>query len=164
MTKLRAFTLVELLVYMALLSVFLVVLSEIFLSVIDTQSESESLAVSQQDGRYILLRLVSDLSGATSITTPALGTSGSSLQATINTKTYLYSQSGNNLTLSINGAASDQLNSYNATVSGLVFTHLGNGTGQGDTVKIQFNIISQNQRSTGPETRNFTSTVGLRQN
>ena len=56
----RAFTLVELLIYMALVGLFLVVLTNILVTILETQAESAAVSLVDIDGRYILARLAYD--------------------------------------------------------------------------------------------------------
>ena len=164
MIKNRGFTIVELIIYMGIMSVLLLVLTDLFISVLDIQSESEVTSAIQQDGRYILTRLNYDLTQVKTITTPTLGTTTPNLIVTISGQTYSYQLTGPNLTLSINGAPGNQLNSYASSISGLTFTRLGNGIGKEDTIRISFDLTSIVNRSNGPQTTNFLTTVGLRPN
>lgn len=59
MTK-KGFTLVELLLYMALVVIFLGVLTSLFVSVLDVKNESTAQSSIEQDGRFILSRLLYD--------------------------------------------------------------------------------------------------------
>lgn len=162
--KSLGFTIVETVIYMGLLSILLIVLTELFLSVLDVQSESEATSAIQQDGRYLLSKLNYDLTQASAVSTPTLGATAPSLVTTINGQTYSYQLSGPNLVLSINGAAANQLNSYLSSVSGLSFTRLGNGIGKEDTIRVNFDLTSAASRPNGPQTTNFLTTVGLRPN
>lgn len=160
----KGFTIVELVIYMGLMSILLLVLSDLFVSVLNIQSESEATSVIQQDGRYLLAKLNFDLTRVHSVTTPTLGATTPNLVVTISGQTYAYQLNGSNLTLSINGASADQLNSYASKVSNLTFTRIGNGIGKEDTIRINFDLTSVVIRETGPQTTNFLTTVGLRTN
>ncbi|KKR78338.1 MAG: hypothetical protein UU23_C0001G0102 [Candidatus Curtissbacteria bacterium GW2011_GWA1_40_9] len=157
----KGFTLIELIMYMALMSIFLVVLSELFLSILEVRKESEATSGVEQDARYILSRLYYDLNRASSITTPATpGSSSSTLVAIISGDTNSYSASGGNLTLT-NNAGTNNLNSSASSISNLNFQKIG-ASGIGQTVKIDFTLTGKTQRTGGAEIRDFTTTVGLR--
>ena len=157
----NGFTLVELLIYMALLSIFLITLSGIFVNIMEVQLESDATSAVEQDGRFILSRLAYDINSAQVVTTPAgLGTTASNLDFTVPGISYSYSLNANNLQLSENGQPSN-LNSSETQVSNLTFQRIGNPLGK-HTFKIQFTITSKTQRPSGPETKTFTTTIGLR--
>jgi type II secretory pathway component PulJ len=159
--KKKGFTIVELLIYMTLLSGFLLLMTRIFSSTLDVQLESESQSAIQQDSRYILSRLTYDIQRATSVTTPATqGGSGATLAMVIGGVTNTYALSGTNLTLT-NSNPADQLNSINTQVSGLLFKRIGNVGGK-DTVQVQFTLTSSTKRIQGADVKSFQTTVGLR--
>lgn len=157
------FTVVELIIYMGLLTVLLTVITQMFLSVIDVQLESEATPSIQQDGRFIVARLSHDIKRAEDITYPiSLGASGGSLQLTMNSVPYTYSVVSGNLQLNDN-TNTDIINSYDSIISGLTFQRLGNAGGD-NTIKITFTLTSRTVPKSGPKTQNFETTVGLRQN
>ena len=154
-------TLVELLIYMALVAIFLITLTDIFASILNVRTESEATSSVDEDSRFILARLNYDINRAQSITTPAsLGNSTPNLVIVISGINYTYSLNTNNLEL-INNLGTNNLNSSETQVSGLSFQKIGNAGGK-DTVKIQFTITSKTQRPAGPETKTFNTTVGRR--
>src|SRR3989344_6072674 len=65
----KGFTLVEIILYMALLAVFLIVLTDIFVSILDIQTESEATSSVEQDSRALLARFNFDIANADSILT-----------------------------------------------------------------------------------------------
>lgn len=96
----RAFTIVELLLYMGIMAIFLVVLTDIWVSAMEALTRTENVAAITSDGRYILARLAYDV-----------GQTG-----TVN-----YVLTGGNLT-----AGGVQLNSYATTVDSFLVTPVGN--------------------------------------
>lgn len=158
----RGFTLVELLLYMTLLTGFLILLTRIFSSTLDTQFDSEAQSAIQQDSRTIISRLSYDIHRATSVTTPTtLGGSGSTLVLVIAGENYTYTVSGTNLILTTTSQPADPLNSVNTLVSGLNFKRLGNPGGK-DTIQMQFTLTSKVKRLPGADVKSFQTTVGLR--
>lgn len=146
---------------MGLLSIFIFVLIDIFVGGINLQLESEATASTQEDGQYILARLIYDIQNADSITTPASsGTSSNTLSFVSSGITYTYTLTNGNLTLTRSGDTSN-LNSLDTTITSINFTRLGNATKP--TIQVQYTIKSVASSPTGqPETRNFQTTVGLR--
>lgn len=158
----RGVTLVELLIYMGIFSIFLLVLTDMFVSILELRKESEAVSAVDIDSRYLLSRLAYDISRATSITTPA--TSGvpgtNNLSIVIGGITYSYAIFGNQLQVT-NDLGVDSLNSSETTISNANFQKIGNPAGK-DTIKIQLTINSKTVRSTGQETKTIQTTVGRR--
>ena len=154
------FSLVEMLIVMGLMSILLMVLTDMFVSVLDIQTESESHSAVTQDGRFILARLSYDLNHASSISTPAaLGGSGSTLAVVIGGVTYTYALSIGNLQLT-NDQGTNNLNSSETTISALNVQRLG--IAAKDTVKISFTVTSVAKAKQGVDVKTFTTTAGRR--
>lgn len=155
-------TLIELIIYMGLLSIFLVVLTSVFSSIINVQLESKSVSSVEEDGRYLLNRLTYDLRRASSITTPAsIGGSGSTLALVIDGSTYTYSQSGTDLRL-VSPAGTDIINSIDTQISNLNFTRIGNVSGK-NTIVVSFTITSATKKMGDlAETKDIETTIGIR--
>lgn len=167
MKKRQGFTIVELLIYMGILSIVLVVLTQIFTTIVDFQLQSQSVSSVQQDGRFIMSRLQYDINRAQTIVNPALGTQSTQLTITINGTNYQYSLSASPGNMQLNDGATDILNSYDTNVSNLTFTHFGNATSvqipnPKNAIKVSFTITSKIQSNGNFETKNFESTIGIR--
>lgn len=156
------FTLVELLLVMALFAMLLTMITDMFTSVLDVRKESEANAAVSADGRYILSRLSYDIAHASSVTTPAsLGASGATLAIVVNGVTQSYSLSGSSLQLT-NSSGTNNLNSSETTVSAVNFQRIGNPSGK-DTIRFSFTLTSVARQQQGQLTETFISTVGRRQ-
>lgn len=157
-------TLIELLLYMVIFSILTVALFQLFVSIIDTQLESQSTSSVLVDGQYILNRFNYDIKRAKNITSPLVGGTSSTLELSIDTTTYTYTLTNGNITIASGGAqTSDQLNSTNTNVSDLNFTHLGDTQGNNtDTVTISFDLNSNILRQGGSQSENFKTTLGIR--
>jgi prepilin-type N-terminal cleavage/methylation domain-containing protein len=161
----KGFTMVELLLYMGIFSILLVVLMQLFGSILDVHLESQATSSVSQDGNYIFSRLSYDVRQATAIASPSLGASGSTLQITGGSANYTYSLSGNNLMLTNNTTGTtDQLNSTNTTISSVTFKTLGNGAvGNKSTVQVIMTVKSKTLRKGGVnQTKTFQTTIGVR--
>ncbi|OGK13623.1 hypothetical protein A3C98_04430 [Candidatus Roizmanbacteria bacterium RIFCSPHIGHO2_02_FULL_37_15] len=162
--KKSGYTLVELLVFMGIVSILLAILSNMFAQIVDVRQESESVSSIEQDGNYILTRLAYDVLRAQIINTPAsLGQNDSTLDISIDGVNNLYTANNGILTVT-NNNGSFQLNGANSSISNLDFLRLGNpaDTEREDTLRISFTVTSRIVRSSGPESKNFQTTVGLR--
>lgn len=159
--KKRGFTIVELLIYIGLLSILLVVLTEIFLSILDLQSEGRAVSSVAQDGRFLIARLNYDLRRSSSITEPAtLGETSTNAIVTIDGNPYTFAENGGNLVLTTDGS-SENLNSEGSRVTNLTFTRLGNVGGK-NSLQIKFKLKSAQILHQGSEMRNYETTVSLR--
>jgi len=155
------FTIIELTIYIVLMSVLVLVISRIFLASLDVQLESESVSAVEQDGKYILARLSYDISHASSITDPSeLGTSSPSLTIQVGgeNRTYSLTESILQLTDSIGPA---RLHSPETEVGDISFTRIGNPSGK-DTVRIDFTLTSSADDPTTEKSRIFQTTIGTR--
>jgi type II secretory pathway pseudopilin PulG len=157
----RGFTIVELIIYMGILSLFLLVMTDTFSSIVDVRRDSEAVTVVEQDGNYLLAKLFYDISHASSIISPAsLGSSSSALQLVINGVTNTYSISGGNLQV-VNNNGTNVLNSVNSSISNLSFLRVGNTDGK-NTIQLSFTVTSNITRASGPEVQTYQTSVGLR--
>lgn len=161
MNKYKGFTLVEMMIYGAILMSFLVVLTALFSSLIETQLSSESHSSMAQDGIYIYSRLSHDMGQASEILLPvALGSPSALLQLTINGSPHTYAVNGDNLEVT-NSLGTIRLNSADTSVSNILFQRLGNSAGK-QSIQIEFTLTSLIERGQGAENRSFKTTFALR--
>jgi len=159
--KQRGSTLVEFLLYMALLSGFLIILTNIFLSIVELKIDSESISSIEQEGRFIMARMIHDLHRASSITTPAsAGDTSASLVIVIGGSNYTFQLSGTDFQMT-DAVGISALNGSGTEISGLSFQRVGNSGGK-HTIKAEFSITSAEDRISGSQTKTFKFTSGLR--
>lgn len=155
------FTIVELLIFFGLTSIFLTVLTDLFVAIFDVKRESEATSAVEQDGRFILERLIYDISRASAINAPAsLGASADSLSMTIGGVSYTYDVTGGVLNLT-NDTGVNRVNSSQTTISNLTFQRIGDEISN-ETVRVEFSVNSVVLRNLGSEVREFQTTVGRR--
>lgn len=158
------FTIVELLVSMSLMAAFLLVLTNVFTSVLEVKLESESVSPVTQDGRYIIARLIHDIMRASSISTPsAIGVNGTSLSLIIGGATTTYSQSNGDLILTT-GTGSSRLNSSETSVQTIDFSRIGNTNRSSpqDAIHVSLLLQSVAKKNAGVVSKTFSTTVGRR--
>lgn len=156
------FTIVEILIFFGLTSIFLTVITDLFVAIFDVKRESEATSAVEQDGRFILSRLIYDISRASAITNPSsMGATSNSLVLTIGGSANTYALSGGNLNLA-NGAGVNSLNSSETSVSAITFQRIGNEV-TNETVRVNFTVESTTARNSGSEVRSYQTTVGRRQ-
>lgn len=164
-------TLIELLLYLALLTIIATIATDILFSSGEFSLEASSKNILQEDGRYIMNRLTFDIHRATTITTPASfggsGTNSLQLDLTIGfspTETHVYSLAGNYISFQGSVGVSLQpanLNSNQTKITNLKFIRLGTVTGK-PTVKISFDLESVKPLKQGINKQSFETLVGTR--
>ena len=156
-------TIVELMLYMTILSVLLVILTNVFTSALDVQSESVASSSVEEDGNYILARMDYDVHRAQSINVPtANGQTANYFQIAIGGVNYSYGLDGNNNLVLTSNLVANNLNNYGTSISNLSVQRLGNTGGVEDTLNISFTVTSRTKRISGYETKNFDTTLSLR--
>jgi type II secretory pathway pseudopilin PulG len=156
----RAFSLIELLIYMGLVSVFLVIITNMFITVLQAGSGAQALASVDQDAEFILDRLAYDIHRASQIITPAdIGETGSILSLKIDNNIYTYTYDSVEKKLKL---GSFNLNSYTTLISDFSITRIGyvGGTPSAQiNLGLQSVVVNANQT---PEIRQLQTTYFLR--
>ena len=161
MKKHTGFTIVELLIYMGLLTILMTILTRLFTATIDVQLSGQATGAVEEDSRYIYSRLAYDISRAESIVTPASpGESANSLTIMIGQVSNNYSVSDTNFILT-NDQGAGVLNSYGTSISNVTFTQLGPVTGK-KSIHVTYTVTSTIQSSSGPDIRTMETTISLR--
>jgi type II secretory pathway pseudopilin PulG len=159
--KTSGFTLLETIIYVSILCLFIMILTQTFTTILDAQLESQATSSVEEDGNYILTRLNYDIRRAENVTIPAnLGDQNTSLQMTVGGINYTYNLNNGNLLLTDN-SGTNQLNSSETTISNLKFTKLGNIGGK-SSIQITITVSSVTLVGTNREIRNYQTTAGLR--
>ena len=159
----KGVTIVELLLYMTILSILLTILTSVFVSALDVQSESNAASSVEQDGNYILARLAYDIHRAQSINVPATnGETFNNFQIVVGGVNYTYSIDANDNLILTNNLGANNLNNYGSSVSAFLVQRLGNTGGVENTLKINFTVTSRTKRVSGFEAKNFQTNLSLR--
>ncbi len=156
----KGFTLIELILFMGIFSILIVVFTDIFITSLKTKSLAESTAYVNQDGRFLLTKLASDINNANSIVSPALGVTTSTLVLGIYGQQETFLINNGNLEL-IDSAGTHLLNSFNTTITNLAFTRLGNPDGK-NSIKINMTIESKTKTNNRSQIINLETSSGLR--
>lgn len=155
------FTLIEMLLYMGLLTMLLLLFTNIFTAILDTQLAAQSTSSVSQDGRFVYSRITYDIHRASRIDTPIqLGDVTNTLQLTIGGVPYVYTLENGNLLLSIS-SSSAQVNSVDTAISDLQFKRIGNINGK-HTVQINFTVANKINLHGSGDSKTFQTTAGLR--
>lgn len=168
MNKRHGFTILELVLYLGLLGIFLVIMTNLFVASLDTQLESQDQSALQQNGRYLIQRFTYDLHRAHTISSPNLGNQATSLDLVINDngvdKHFIYTLNNQNLMLTVN-EQQWQLNSQDIVLADLNFHRLGNSDinpQAKDGVQISFTLQSVVEKNSGGSVKNFQTFINLK--
>lgn len=157
----KGVTLVELLIYLGLASIMLVVLSELFVSILNESVETQNYSAVQTDGRYILARLRYSINNADSITIPAnLGDSSGELTTIVGSNQFHYYVNSDKLYLN-DGTGDYLMSSLDTKITDLVFSRQGNVGGK-PVISIVFTASSGETGTAQHETQTFVGAGGLR--
>ena len=140
---------VELLIYIGLLSLFLTILTTLFVSIFKLQLTTQATSSLTQDTRFIIARMGYDIGNAASLIVP------DSTHLRFNgTSTYSLDGDGN-LILTIDGIGS-RLNGLDTNISNISFQQVD------ETVQVKFTIDSNVIEESGPRSQIVQTTYGLR--
>lgn len=159
----KGISVIELILYMSILAVLLTVLTNIFISALDVQLESQATSSVEQDGNYILARLNYDIHRAQSITIPGEnGEEANNFQIVIDGVNHDYSIDVNNNLILTDDLGANILNNYGTGVSNFSVIRLGNAGGVENTLKVNFRLTSKIRRASGFEIKDFQTNLSLR--
>ena len=168
----KGFSLIEILLYMSLLSLIAFVAVDLFLGVGEFSLESSSKSTLQDDAKYITRRLSYDIHQASTITTPGSygdgnRTSELQLELTLSfspVETHNYLLVGNDLLYQRTSGGSTQsakLNSNQNRLNFLWFSNISTGSAK-PTIKILFELEAVRTTKQGPTRQTFETVVGSR--
>lgn len=157
----RGTTIVELTLYMGLLSIFIVILFNLFSQILSTQTRSTAVSLVQTNGNFLLTKLTHDINQADAIITPAsIGSSGTAMVLRIGTTNATYAISNNRLLLT-DTSGSYNLNDVDTTFSNFVVTRIGNSGGK-HGLQLSFTITSNVIDNTSVKSKNFQTFATIR--
>ncbi len=164
----RGFTLVELLLYVGLLSM-VIFSAALFLSLIlQSRMKNQVVAEVEQQGVLAVMRIMQVVRNSTLINTPAVGSSGSTLsvnlpQAALSPTVFVLS--GGTITMTEGVGTAVSLTNNLVSVTGLIFSNVSRASTPG-TVRIQFTIsyINNSGRNEFDYSKTFDSDASLRDN
>lgn len=113
----RGFSLLELLIYMAILAGFLVVLVNLFFIISASSGREEARAEVQQNLRFASQQITADIRSATAITEPIAGSGGNTLNITIGGAATVYSISASGILQKTRGAVTENITTDKVSVA-----------------------------------------------
>lgn len=152
---LNGFTLVEMLLYMTIVSTVLLAASGFVASMLATNVKNGVIAEVEQQANQVLSLIEEVGQGAITVTAPAIGTSGSSLTFTTPVSSpVVFTQTAGVITISEGGGAAVALTNSRVTASGFSVSNLS-AIGTSGTVRVQFTMSFIN--SGGHNEYNYTN-------
>jgi len=124
--KQRGFSLLELLIYIGILSLMSVILAGAFVSLTRGRAQSTARSEVESNARFVLERITQDVSAASSVTTPVLGTASSALLLTGSGSTISYDVVAGVLRRIVNGGSAERLTGTSVVVDSSLFTRIEN--------------------------------------
>lgn len=161
------FTLVELLIYIAVAAVILLALSQFFALALSIRVKAQSVAEVEQQGTLVLTKMTQIIRNATAITTPITGATSTSLTLTVSTGTNsptIFDVASSILRIKEGTANAISLTDSHVAVTNLIFSNLTDGSANG-SIQIQFTLSKLNSSTTTNEynyTQNFRGSATLR--
>lgn len=164
----KGFTLVEMVLYVSICSLFLLVLSTFLTYLLGARIRSQTIAEVNQQGFQVMHRLTSTIRNGRSIEVPGLGSSSSTLAVTTGVPlvdpTMFYASSG---VMTIREASNNPVPLTNSRVvlSNLVFQNVSSSSSSDKIIRISFTLshINLGGREEYTFIKNFSGSATLRQ-
>lgn len=160
----HGFSLLELILYIAILSIMSVVLTASFLALVQGRTRSESRTEVNVALRFAMDKIAQDIKSATSVTTPASGASAS--LTVIAGNTIAYSVTSGVLGRSVDGGAVEPVTGSTVSADAPVFTRADNYNSvlnaTTTSIRVQLTVHSRNTSPEGTYSATLSDTVRLR--
>ncbi len=163
----RGFTLVELLLYLAITSIIITSVSGFLITMLQARAKFQTISEVEAQGQQAMQAITQTIRNGTAITSPGTGTSAAALTITVPTgplSPTVFDLSGGIVRVKEGTGAVQNLTTSRVTVSGLAFDNLTRATTQG-TVRITFTVTSVNTsgRNEFSYAKTFRDTATFRQ-
>lgn len=147
----RAFTLIEAIIYIALFSILIGGAVVAVYGIFESRERNQTKAMMQEEGDYIIGKINWAVSGSSSITSPGVNTTCTSPSPCVLSLTKWDSSvgtvdlqlSGANITLARGANAAVPLNNTDVFISGLLFTHFYDGGSNPEGVRASFTLTAR---------------------
>lgn len=142
----KSFTLIELLIFIAILSLFLISITGFFSNFISSNIKEQSYQEVQQNGRFAMTKITQEIKKAIGINNPAPGSSANSLSLIMsgpNLNPTIFDVSGGKLRITQGASVPIELTTDQVVVSNLQFTNLSYLNTPG-TLRVEMTLESLN--------------------
>lgn len=138
----KGFTLIEVIFYISMLSVFILIISTFWQGLIDVQEKSRAMNAVHSESQFIMSKILQVIRDSNEITSPTYGLSSSSIsleRKDINDNPTTIELNGNNIRISEGSIPFSNLNSSRVSISNLQFSNNAKSDSSG-LINIQFTI------------------------
>jgi Tfp pilus assembly protein PilW len=160
------YTLIELLLYVALVGILLSAVTVFFGMTADARLKNQTISEVNEQGMYALDYIAQTVRNANSITQPAIGANGSQLTVTVPTSALsptVFSLANGVLQVKEGTSTAISLTGSKTQVSVLTFTNLSRaGTSGIVQISLTLNRINNGGRNEYDYQRTFTTSAGMR--
>lgn len=163
----KGFTLIELMIYIAIVAGILIVATSFAWNVINSRTKTFVIQEVEQNGRFIIEKISRSALGAQSITAPLVGATGSSLDLIVDDApltTVDFILNAESIQMSNDGGPYIDLNSNNVRVTNLDFINLSSADSRTKNIKIRFTLdhVNPENRQEWSYSDTFETTIELR--
>ena len=164
--KQRGYTLIELLLYIAILGILLGALTSFFSVSLTARIKNESIVEVDRQGEFMIDMIARTVRAADSITAPTAGASGSTLtlaMPTAGVNPTIFNMSGTTLQIKEGAGATIPLNSGRVAVTGFTAKNLSRASTPG-VIQVSFTVSAVNTtgRNEYDYQKTFTTSASLR--
>lgn len=154
-----AFTLVELLLYIVIMSTLLLGITQFFMLMLDARVKNQTVNDVNQQGLFIMDSITHSIRNATSVTSPATGATGASLTLVVPTSSAsptVFDLNGTTLRIKEGVATAIALTNNDVEVTNLSFRNLSR-SGTSAIVQVRFTLdrVNPSGRNTYDYQREF---------
>lgn len=164
--QVKAFTLIEVLFYVAMVSVFTLVVASFWGSVNEIDGRNKAMSVVNTEAAFILNKISREIRTATTINTPAIGNALSSLsiaKSTSGVDPTIFTAIDGVLSIQQGSAAAVQLSSNQIYVNNIVFTNISNvGTAGAVRIELELAYVNTSGKPVLDYSQTYYDTISIR--
>lgn len=164
-TKKKAVSLVELILYIGLVTTILGVVVTYFYVLNINKIRNQTVSVINEQGQYIMSLVTQYIRNASSITLPVLNTSGSSLSLVMSSSptSIIFNLNGDSIQIKEDAASPIRISNSKIILSGLIFINASQNTAKGN-IRVQFTLsyINPENRKELDYSQTFISSATLK--
>lgn len=163
----KGFSLIELLLYIAIVSIMMVVITSFFGTIVESSLRSQTINEVQQNSTQILNFITQNIRNASNINSPSTGNNATSMIITVSGSPIGFDLNSGNIRYTANPLDSlptyVNLNSNRVTVTSLTFTNMTGGNSEGN-IRIQMTLsrVNPDSRTVLNYTETFYADAALR--
>ncbi|MDP2685392.1 MAG: type II secretion system protein [bacterium] len=163
----KGFTLIEALVYIALVSGILIAATSFAWNIVNSRTSAFTAQEVEQNGRFVMQKIGKIFKEANQINIPAIGLSGNIVEVELDdggTEIVTISQNGTNIEYQYNSDPVVELNSNLVEISDLQFSNLSTVSGSTRNIGVSFTLshINPANRQEWSYSENYSTTIELR--